>query len=87
MSKKKGGKKGKGKGKGKGEDEMEEAKEMARMHEQRVEVFQKKLVEERSTADRSKASENEVRSKLVELEKVYKEEEQTRQEIISSMTR
>jgi chromosome segregation ATPase len=84
MSKKKGGKKGKGKG---GDDELEKAKDEARMMTLQVEILQAKLVEQKEKADNAKASEHEVKSKLFELEKQYREEEDSRFMIITNMTR
>ena len=84
MSKQKGGKKGKGKG---GDDELEKAKDEARMMTLQVEILQSKLVSEKERADNAKASENEIRAKLFELEKHFQEEEKTRFDIITNMTR
>ncbi len=81
-------KKGKGKKKGdKGGDETEKLTAQVHLLTAQVEILQKQLVLQKEKADHAKASENEGRAKLMELDQHFKEEEETRFHIISDMTR
>jgi hypothetical protein len=84
MSKKKGKKKGGKKGKG-GDDEINDA-DMVNMLNAQVEALKIRLVHEQGRADGAKAAENELRVKMVDLDKAFKQEEITRKQIVSDMT-
>lgn len=84
MSKPKG--KGKKKG-GKDGDETEKLQAQVHLLTAQVEILQKSLVLQKEKADHAKASENEGKSKMMELDRCFKEEEETRYQIISDMTR
>jgi predicted RNase H-like nuclease (RuvC/YqgF family) len=83
-------KKGKGKGKKKGDkggDELEKLQGQVHLLMAQTEILQKQLIIETEKADHAKSSENEERTRLMELNRCFKEEEETRFDIISDMTR
>mmetsp|Transcript_30042 Transcript_30042/g.26619 ORF Transcript_30042/g.26619 Transcript_30042/m.26619 type:complete len:101 (+) Transcript_30042:7-309(+) len=87
MSKKAKGKKGKGKKSKKGGIGEPSPEEMSWILQTEKESLQKKLIIEQYSADRAKASENEIKSQVLKLEKDFEEEVERTSDIISDMTR
>lgn len=83
--KKKGGKK-KG-GKKKGNDTDPDPVEKNFILQAEIESLTQKLIMEQEMADRSKASENEKRHRDLQLQKLLKDEENRKRDIVSDMTR
>ena len=88
-----GGKKGKKKGK-KGKkkkgalaDDQTTPVEDNFIMQAQIESLQKKLIHEQQEADHAKAAENELKSKVLKLEKDYEERVETTTDIVADMTR
>ena len=61
--------------------------EMSWILQTEKESLQKKLIDEQYMADRSKAAENEIKSRVLKIEKDFDEETERTSDIISDMTR
>ncbi|CAI2379492.1 unnamed protein product [Moneuplotes crassus] len=87
MSKKAKGKKGKGKKKKGGGLGDPTPEELSWILQTEKESLQKKLIDEQHRANTEKAAENEVKSKVMKIEKDFEEEVERTADIISDMTR